>query len=98
MTDRPASWRMPSPKEMEKLATEAARQRPPPVAAPENALPAEYWDAVLKDPRAATGGSLTRQRRLSEMQGHVLRVCCRRGDGSAQVTKADPVRPYGSDR
>ena len=82
---------------MEKLATEAARQRPPPVAAPENALPAEYWDAVLKDPRAATGGSLTRQRRLSEMQGHVLRVCCRRCERIVEIQKADAVRLYGAD-
>jgi hypothetical protein len=26
MTDRPASWRMPTPKQMEKLAAEAARK------------------------------------------------------------------------
>jgi hypothetical protein len=97
MTDRPASWRMPTPRQMEKLAAEAARQRPPPAAAPEDALPAEYWDAVLKDPRAAPGGSLTRQRRLAEMQGHVLRVSCSRCERIVEIQKADAVRLYGPD-
>jgi hypothetical protein len=36
MTDHPASWRMPTPEQMEKLASEQ-----------------EYWDEVLRDPRAA---------------------------------------------
>src|SRR4051812_30542653 len=35
MTDRPASWRMPTPKQMEKLAAEAARRRVPTPTAPE---------------------------------------------------------------
>ena len=47
--ERPASWRMPSPKQMEKLAREAARQpdREKPDAALSDPLPDELWDAVL---------------------------------------------------
>ena len=47
MTDRPASWRMPTPKQMVKLAAEAARKPATAAAAQYDALPAEYWDAVL---------------------------------------------------
>jgi hypothetical protein len=49
MTDRPTSWRVPTPKlKMEKLAAEVVR-RPAAafVAAPDAPLPAEYWDSVL---------------------------------------------------
>jgi len=76
MTDRPASWRMPTPKQMEKLAGEARR---PSVhaAAPDEALPTEYWESLLQDPRAGNGVRM-RQRKLSEIQHHVLRVSCRR--------------------
>jgi len=38
MTDRPASWRMPSSKQMEKLAAEAAHRPAPPAAAPDAPL------------------------------------------------------------
>src|ERR1700704_2988053 len=64
MTDRPASWRMPTPKQMEKLAAEAARRPGPSAAAPDAPLPAEYWESVLKDPRADATGAQMRQRRL----------------------------------
>lgn len=51
MADRPASWRMPKTKQMEKLS------RRQPVGciddpAPVDALPREYWMALLTDPRA----------------------------------------------
>jgi hypothetical protein len=51
MYDRPASWRMPTQKQMEKLAS--ARQPAPKIddPAPDGVLPAEYWEAVLRDPR-----------------------------------------------
>jgi hypothetical protein len=68
MTDRPASWRMPTPKQMEKLAAEAARRPGRSAAAPDAPLPAEYWESVLKDPRAGATGGQMRQRRLSEVQ------------------------------
>src|ERR1700729_1087537 len=85
MTDRPASWRMPTPKQMEKLAAEA----------PDAPLPTEYWESVLKDPRAGATGAQMRQRCLSEIQRHVLRVSCRRCERTAEIQTADAVRLYG---
>ena len=95
-TDRPASWRMPKPKQMEKLAAEVVR-RPPAAsaAAPDAPLPAEYWDSVLKDPRAGATGAQLRQRPLSEIQRHVLRVSCRRCERIVEIQTADAVRLYG---
>jgi hypothetical protein len=97
MSDRPASWRMPTPKQMEKLAAEAAR-RPglsAAAAALDAALPAEYWDSVLKDPRADATGAQMRLRRLSEIQRHVLRISCRRCERTVEIQTADAVRLYG---
>jgi hypothetical protein len=94
MTDRPASWRMPTPKQMEKLATEAARRPGPSAAAPDAPLPAE-WESVFKDPRADATGTQKRQRRLSEIQRHVLRVSCRRCERTVEIQTADAVRLYG---
>jgi hypothetical protein len=94
MTDRPATWRMP-PKQMEKLAAEAVRKAVHPAAALDALLPAEYWDSVLKDPRASAGGIDMRQRRLSEIQRHVLRVSCRRCDRTVEIQTVDAVRLYG---
>ena len=87
---------MPTPKQMEKLAAEAAR-RPSPAAAadPDAAMPAEYWESVLKDPRAAATGAQLRQRRLCEIQRHVLRVSCRRCERTVEIQTADAVRLYG---
>ena len=86
---------MPTPKQMEKLAAEAARRRVPTPAASEAPLPAEYWESVLKDPRADATGAQKRQRRLSEIQRHVLRVSCRRCERTVEIQTADAVRLYG---
>jgi hypothetical protein len=95
MTDRPASWRMPTPKQMEKLAAEASRKRAPTAGAPEEPLPPEYWQSLLQDPRALSNPPGTRQRRLSEIERHVLRVSCRRCERIVEIQKADAVRLYG---
>jgi hypothetical protein len=89
---------MPNPKQMEKLAAEAAR-RPSPTAAagPDAPLPAEYWESVLKDPRASATAAQMRQRRLSKIQLHVLRVSCRRCARTVEIQTADAVRLYGGD-
>lgn len=86
---------MPTPKQMEKLAAEGVRKQTTPAAAPEEPLPPEYWDAVLKDPRATATGAQLRQRQLSEIQRHVLRVNCRRCDRTVEIQTADAVRLYG---
>jgi hypothetical protein len=88
---------MPTPKQMEKLASEVVRKAASPAAAPDAPLPAEYWDSVLKDPRAGTNGFRLRQRHLSEIQRHVLRVSCRRCDRTVEIQTADAVRLYGAD-
>ena len=87
---------MPTPKQMEKLAAEAAR-RPSPAAAAgtDSAMPAEYWESVLKDPRADATGAQLRQRCLSEIQRHVLRISCRRCERTVEIQTADAVRLYG---
>ncbi len=86
---------MPIPKQMEKLAAEAARRRAPSAAGPDAPLPAEYWESVLKDPRAGATVAQARQRHLSEIKGHVLRVSCRRCERIVEIQTADAVRLYG---
>ncbi|WP_407120210.1 hypothetical protein [Bradyrhizobium sp. STM 3561] len=95
MTDRPASWRMPTPKQMEKLAAEAGRRRAPSAAGPDTPPSAEYWESVLKDPRAGATLAQARHRRLSEIKGRVLRVSCRRCERTVEIQTADAVRLYG---
>src|SRR4051794_30863865 len=95
MTDRPASWRMPTPKEMEKLVAEAALRPAVPAAAPDAPLPAEYWESVLKDPHAGSTGPQARPRRLADIQLHVLRVSCRRCERTVEIQTVDAVRLYG---
>jgi hypothetical protein len=98
-SERPASWRMPSPKQMEKLAREAARRRDINMAddpAPADSLPDELWEAVLADPRAAERSPLPiLQCRLSEVPHHMLRVECLRCFRTVEIQKADAVRLYG---
>jgi hypothetical protein len=86
---------MPTQKQMEKLAAEAARRWGSSAAAPDAPLPAEYWESILKDPRADATGSQMRQRRLSEFQRHVLRISCRRCERTVEIQTADAVRLYG---
>jgi hypothetical protein len=86
---------MPTPKQMEKLAAEVARRPAPSAAAPDAPLPTEYWESVLKDPRADATGAQMRQRRLSEIPRHVLRVSCRRCERTVEIQTADAVRLYG---
>ena len=85
---------MPTPKQMEKLAAEAARRPDLPAASPDAPLPAEYWESVLEDPRAGATGAWMR-RRLSEIRRHVLRVSCRRCERTVEIQTADAVRLYG---
>jgi hypothetical protein len=80
MTDRPASWRMPTAKQMERMATALGRKAPPtPALAPNDDLPPEYWRALLEDARtdAMTSKSSIAARRLTEIPRHLLRVVCR---------------------
>lgn len=85
---------MPTPKQMEKLAAEAARPAPP-AAAPDAPLPAKYWESVLKDPRVSATGAQMRQERLSEIQRNVLHVSYRRCERNVEIQTVDAVRLYG---
>jgi hypothetical protein len=80
---------------MEKLAAVAARRPGVRAAAPDEPLPAEYWESVLKDPRAGASGAQMRQRRLGEIQRHVLRVSCRRCERTVEIHTVDAIRLYG---
>ena len=66
-------------------------------AAGGRSAPAEYWEAVLKDPRAAATTTQVQQRRLSEITRHVLRVVCRRCERTVEIQRADALRLYGAD-
>src|ERR1700722_7587825 len=88
---------MPTSKQMEKLAAEAARRPVIPAAAPDEALPAEYWESLLQDPRARDGVRRG-QRKLSEIQHHVLRVSCRRCERTVEIQIVDAVRLYAGRR
>ncbi|WP_461317764.1 hypothetical protein [Bradyrhizobium embrapense] len=102
MTDRPASWRMPSVKHMEKMAAQAAvgRNAPgSPAIGPGDDLPAEYWRALLEDASADArpiANPIAKQR-LAEINRHLLRVACRRCGRTVEIQKADAVRLYGRD-
>jgi hypothetical protein len=88
---------MPTPKQMEKLAAAVVRKSATTAATGDPALPVEYWDALLNDPRAAANGHQLWQRRLSEISRHVLRVSCRRCDRTVEIQTADAVRLYGAE-
>jgi hypothetical protein len=98
MTDRPASWRMPTAKQMEKMASALGRKAPPtPALAPNDELPPEYWQALLEDARAdamASKSSIA-ARRLTEIPQHLLRVACQRCSRIVEIQKADAIRLYG---
>ena len=85
---------MPTPRQMKRLATEAARRSAVPTAAPDDPLPAEYWDSVLKDPRADDGVRM-RHRKLLEIQRHVLRISCIRCQRTVEIQTLDAIRLYG---
>lgn len=86
---------MPTPKQMQKLAAEATRKPTVSAARPDASLPAEYWDSLLRDPRAGGTGAQLRQRCLSEIPRHVLRVSCRRCARTVEIQTVDAVRLYG---
>jgi hypothetical protein len=99
MSERPASWRMPTPKEMEKLTASVGRKtataRP---LGPEDEMPPEYWQAVLNDPRADArrSGHPIQACRLCDIPQQVLRVSCHRCGRIVEIQKVDAVRLYRS--
>lgn len=93
MNDHPASWRMPTREQMEQMASRPLRAARSDDPAPDGDLPPEYWDAVLRDPRAAgKPWLLLQQMRLSEIPREVLRVECAR---CVEIQRLDAVKLYG---
>src|SRR5258707_7888372 len=92
MNDRPASWKMSTPKQMEKLA---AQKAPAPAAsepAPDAPPPVEWWDSVLSDPRAAGKAWIPIQQRAAV--GNASGVAARRvsemfPDGRDKASRCD---------
>jgi hypothetical protein len=99
MTDRPASWRMPTPKQMEKMAAAGIRKMPTnPGLAPGDDLPPEYWQALLDEARGEAGtGYSAGTLRLSQVPQHVLRVGCQRCGRLVEIQKVDATPLYGAD-
>jgi hypothetical protein len=100
MTDRPASWRFPTMKQIQKLgdAPVVGKNAPPtPAVGPGDDLPDAYWEALLGDAPAdaVAPGKAIRARRLSEIGRHVLRVSCRRCGRIVEIQKVDALRLYG---
>jgi hypothetical protein len=102
MTDRPASWRMPTQKQIERLASLVGRQAAKaPAAGPADTMPPQYWEAVLNDHALADGrpspaGPSTQTLRLSEIRQHILRVSCNRCGRTVEIQKADAIRLAGA--
>ena len=92
MTDRPANWRMPTAKQIQKMAAVVGGNvLPKPGLALDDDLPPEYWQALLDDPRAEarsgpSGGAL----RLSQIPQHILRVSCRRCARIVEIQRSMP--------
>lgn len=102
MINRPACWRMPTPRQMESIAREVGRKAPAtPGPAPSDDLPLEYWQALLDDPCADGANPVARASgrtlRLSRIPEHILRVGCRRCARIVEIQKADAIRLYGPD-
>jgi hypothetical protein len=86
MSDHPASWRMPSEKQLEKM------KAPSPREAPEDG----WWNSVLSDPALDRSSWVPIQnRRLSEIPREMLRVECRRCGRCVEITCKDAARLVG---
>ncbi|MGY4600537.1 hypothetical protein ACVWXL_008283 [Bradyrhizobium sp. GM22.5] len=101
MTDRPASWRFPTMKQIQKLASNLSgdqKSPPAPALGPADDLPVDYWRALLDDSGAearpsGSGAAL----RLSQIPQHLLRVGCRRCGRAVEIQTVDATRLYGPD-
>jgi hypothetical protein len=92
---------MPTRKQMEQMEAAGRRVRHFGGLAPGDDLPAEYWQALMDDPRADGGqpgpSAPRRPQRLSQIPQHLLRVGCRRCARIVEIQKVDAIRLYGPD-
>ncbi|OSI24933.1 hypothetical protein BST65_16725 [Bradyrhizobium canariense] len=99
MANHSAGWRFPGRQQMQKLASSpeiGLKTSPAPAVGPADDLPAEYWRALLEDPRAESRPAAGAQR-LSQIPQHLLRVGCRRCGRTVEIQKVDATRLYGRD-
>ncbi|WP_441260652.1 hypothetical protein AB7008_41160 [Bradyrhizobium sp. 521_C7_N1_3] len=102
MIDHPAGWRMPTRKQIERLASAApvGRNAPgSPAIGRGDDMPPEYWRAVLDDVSAdarPTPDPIGTQR-LCDIDRHLLRVGCRRCGRTVELQKVEAIRLYGPD-
>ncbi|MCA1529447.1 hypothetical protein I6F46_30570 [Bradyrhizobium yuanmingense] len=104
MVNHPASWRIPTRQQMEKLASSPAaspKSSPTRAVGPADDLPAEYWQSLLVDPRVdgrdPGPGPSGRTLRLDQIPKHLLRVSCRRCARTVEIQMVDAIRLYGRD-
>jgi hypothetical protein len=89
----PRAGAMPTPTQLEKPAAAVGREpRTMRTLGPADAMPPEYRESVLNDPRARAGRSVHRALRLSGIPQHILRVSCSRCGRTVEIQKADAVR------
>jgi hypothetical protein len=87
---------MPTPEQMEKLASDRLRTVRSGDPGPDGPLLKEYWDDVLRDPRGAGKPWLPiQQMRLSEIPRELLRVECARCSRCVEIQRLDAVKLYG---
>lgn len=88
---------MPTAKQMETLSRRhAARSIDDPP--PDHALPREYWEALLRDPRAAEKPRASAERMpLSKIAHELLRVECRRCSRCVEIQRLDAIMLHGPD-
>jgi hypothetical protein len=87
---------MPTPGQMEKLASDRLRTVRSGDPGPDGPLLKEYWDDVLRDPRGAGKPWLPiQQMRLSEIPRELLRVECARCSRCVEIQRLDAVKLYG---
>ena len=93
---------MPTLNQMEKLAAadavggDAPRS---PAVGPGDTMPPEHWQCVLEDVAvdARPSAPSIRTQRLSQIEGHLLRVTCSKCSRIVEIQKVDAVRLYGPD-
>ncbi|MBR0852139.1 hypothetical protein JQ543_30695 [Bradyrhizobium diazoefficiens] len=89
-----------SRKQIDKLAEIAEQQRKPsaPDPAPADPIPDGLWQSVLDDPRAAGKPKVPmQQRRLADIQRHMLRIECSRCSRIVEMQKAEAIRYFGAE-
>ncbi|MET4091032.1 hypothetical protein ABID60_006775 [Bradyrhizobium sp. S3.5.5] len=92
---------MPTPKQMQKMAALVDRKAHPALGlAPNDDLPAEYWDSLLRDAYADETSNWRQSNpsgklRLSQITQHMLRLSCRRCARILEIQRLDAVRLYG---